>query len=88
MVVATRGAKGALALASGCFHEQPASPASVVDTLGAGDGFIAACLLAILDGAGIAAALEAGVEQAAQVCGYQGGFGHGGAWASAEAPVI
>jgi len=59
-----------------------------VDTLGAGDGFIAACLLAILDGAGIAAALEAGVEQAAQVCGYQGGFGHGGAWASAEAPVI
>lgn len=80
MVVATRGAKGATALAAGRFHEQPARPASVVDTLGAGDGFIAACLLAILDGAGIAAALAAGAEQAAQVCGYQGGFGHGVTW--------
>ncbi|WP_173046098.1 PfkB family carbohydrate kinase [Bosea sp. ANAM02] len=89
MVVATRGVKGALALADGRLHEQPASSASVVDTLGAGDGFIAACLLAILDGAGIAAALAAGAEQAAQVCGYQGGFGHGVAWApAAEVPVI
>lgn len=88
MVVATRGAKGALALVSGRFHEQPARPALLVDTLGAGDGFIAACLLAILDGAGIPAALAAGAKQAAQVCGYQGGFGHGVAWAPAEAPVI
>ncbi|WP_293797678.1 PfkB family carbohydrate kinase [uncultured Bosea sp.] len=88
MVVATRGVKGALALSAGSFHEQPARPASVVDTLGAGDGFIAACLLAILDGAGVAAALAAGAEHAADVCGYQGGFGHGVAWAPAEAPVI
>lgn len=88
MVVATRGAKGALALAEGRFHEQAARPASVVDTLGAGDGFIAACLLAILDGADIAAALAAGAGHAADVCGYQGGFGHGVAWAPAEVPVI
>ncbi len=88
MVVATRGVKGALALAAGRFHEQPASPASVVDTLGAGDGFIAACLLAILDGAGIAAALAAGAQQAAQVCGYQGGFGHGVAWAPVDTAVL
>uniref|UniRef100_A0A9E7ZY51 PfkB family carbohydrate kinase n=1 Tax=Bosea sp. NBC_00436 TaxID=2969620 RepID=A0A9E7ZY51_9HYPH len=88
MVVATRGVKGALALSAGSFHEQLARPASVVDTLGAGDGFIAACLLAILDGAGIAAALAAGAEHAVDVCGYQGGFGHGVAWAPAEAPVI
>lgn len=88
MVVATRGAKGAMALAAGRFHEQPASPASVVDTLGAGDGFIAACMLAILDGAGIAAALAAGAEHAAQVCGYQGGFGHGATWAPTEAAVL
>ena len=87
IVVATRGAKGALALAGGRFHEQAARPASVVDTLGAGDGFIAACLLAILGEAGIASALAAGAEQAAQVCGYQGGFGHGVAWAPAEAAV-
>ena len=87
LVVATRGAKGATALAAGRFHEQPARPASVVDTLGAGDGFIAACLLAILDGAGIATALAAGAEHAAQVCGYQGGFGHGVAWAQTETTV-
>lgn len=87
VVVATRGARGAMALAAGHFHEQAASPASVVDTLGAGDGFIAACLLAILDGAGIPAALAAGAKQAAQVCGYQGGFGHGVAWASTEVAV-
>jgi len=88
MVVATRGEKGALALMAGSFHQQLASPATVVDTLGAGDGFIAACLLAILDGAGIAAALTAGAEQAAQVCGYQGGFGHGVAWTLAETTAI
>jgi len=88
MVVATRGAKGALALVAGSFHEQPAGPATVVDTLGAGDGFIAACLLAILDGAGIVAALAAGAEHAADVCGYQGGFGHGVAWTPAETLVI
>lgn len=88
MVVATRGEKGALALVAGSFHQQLASPATVVDTLGAGDGFIAACLLAILDGAGIAAALTAGAERAAQVCGYQGGFGHGVAWTPAETTAI
>lgn len=88
MVVATRGARGALALAGGRFHEQAASPASVMDTLGAGDGFIAACLLAILDGAGIVAALAAGAEHAADVCGYQGGFGHGVAWTPTETLVI
>lgn len=88
MVVATRGVKGALALSAGSFHEQQARPASVVDTLGAGDGFIAACLLAILDGAGIAAALAAGADQAAQVCGYQGGFGHGVAWAPVDTAVL
>lgn len=88
LVVATRGARGALALAEGRLHEQPARPASVVDTLGAGDGFIAASLLAILGEAGIAAALAAGADQAAQVCGYQGGFGHGVAWAPVETAMI
>lgn len=88
IAVATRGARGAMALASGSYHEQGARPASVVDTLGAGDGFIAAFLLAILDEAGSAAALEAGADHAAQVCGYQGGFGHGVAWTPTEAAVL
>lgn len=60
----------------------------MVDTLGAGDGFIAACLLAILDGVGIAATLAAGAEHAGRVCGYQGGFGHGVTWAQTEATEL
>lgn len=87
MVVATHGVKDALALAAGGFHQQAARSASVADTLGAADGFIAACLLAILGGAGIAAALAARAEHAAWVCGYQGGFGRGVAWAPAEVAV-
>jgi len=45
-------------------------------------------LLVILDGAGTAAALAAGAEHAARVCGYQDGFGPGVAQAPAETPVI
>jgi hypothetical protein len=53
----------------------------VVDTLGAGDGFIAACLLAIPRRSRHRRRPDGGcAEQAAQVCGYQGGFGHGVAW--------
>jgi fructoselysine 6-kinase len=82
--VVTRGGAGSMALSDGLFFEHGISPAPIVDTLGAGDGFIAACLLAILGGAGIAAALAAGAEYAAQVCGYQGGFGYAATWLPAE----
>jgi fructoselysine 6-kinase len=76
IVVITRGSKGALALEAGRVFRQSVSPASVVDTLGAGDGFIAAFLLALLQGEDIQDALGKGASHAAHVCGYRGAFGY------------
>lgn len=76
IVVITRGGKGALALQANRIFEQSISPAHLVDTLGAGDGFIAAFLLATLKGEVIEVALNRGAEFAAQVCAYRGAFGY------------
>lgn len=76
IVVITRGGKGALALQANTIFEQPVSPAHLVDTLGAGDGFIAAFLFATLKGETIEAALRKGAEYAAHVCTYRGAFGY------------
>lgn len=76
IVVITRGSKGALALAANRIFRQPVRPAQVVDTLGAGDGFIAAFLLAMLKGEDIEAALAKGALHAAHVCTYRGAFGY------------
>ncbi|KAF1688121.1 hypothetical protein B1992_01510 [Pseudoxanthomonas broegbernensis] len=79
--VATRGAAGALAIdAAGQLHAQGVFPAEAVDTLGAGDGFITAFLLARLDGRPLPDCLEAGARFGARVCGWHGGFGHGRPW--------
>lgn len=80
LVVVTRGERGSLAFADGLFHSHGITPAGIVDTLGAGDGFIAAFLVARLAGKGVEEALAAGAEHAAVVCGFQGGFGHGAPW--------
>lgn len=77
IVVITRGARGALAVDAQGVHEQPALPCTVVDSMGAGDGFIAAFLLAWQARHSLVDSLLAGVEYAAQVCGWSGGFGHG-----------
>lgn len=83
LVVVTRGEHGSLALAGGVFHRHGITRAQIVDTLGAGDGFIAAFLLAVLEEKGIPEALAAGAANGAAVCGYQGGFGHGAPWSEA-----
>lgn len=77
VVVITRGAQGALALdAKGC-HEQASRPCDVIDSMGAGDGFIAAFLLAWQTGESLADCLLKGANFAACVCASAGGFGHG-----------
>lgn len=86
VAVVTRGERGSMALSDGAFHEHGVSPATIVDTLGAGDGFIAAFLLNLLAGVDPGVALAAGAANAAAVCGYQGGFGHGAPW-SGQSPV-
>ena len=75
-VVITRGAEGALAFDGSEFLSQGIVEATVVDTLGAGDGFIAGFLMARLQGQPIRTALSRGAECAGQVCSYRGAFGH------------
>lgn len=77
LVVVTRGTLGSCALMDGQFSSEGVRPAHVVDTLGAGDAFIAAFLVSFLEGGDPAAALASGAENAARACGHQGAFGHG-----------
>lgn len=71
LAVCTLGADGALAVdARGDEHLVPAEPVpSVVDTNGAGDGFMAGHLAAHLAGADVREALAAGARQAARALG-------------------
>lgn len=65
LAVCTLGAKGAIALeADGTRHEVAAVPASVVDTNGAGDAFMAGFLAARLRTEPVEVALRAAAEQA------------------------
>jgi hypothetical protein len=77
LVVATRGTAGAAAFHAGEIAFAAAAPADIVDTLGAGDGFIAGFLAAHAAGSPVAACLAQGVAHAARVCASKGGFGHG-----------
>ncbi|MEI7057664.1 carbohydrate kinase family protein [Nocardioides sp. CCNWLW239] len=65
LAVCTLGAQGAIALeADGTRHEVAAVPATVVDTNGAGDAFMAGFLAARLRREPVAVALRAAAEQA------------------------
>lgn len=68
IAVCTVGSQGALAVdALHARHHVPAEPVPhVVDTNGAGDGFMAGFLAAHLDAADVASALRAGAQQAAR----------------------
>ncbi len=57
LVLATRGARGALLLAGGEFFEQSPCLVQALDTLGAGDSFLTAFLCSYLDGMKYAADL-------------------------------
>lgn len=72
----TRGSDGAFWLAGGRRYRQGTKPATVVDTLGAGDSFLAGYLTGVLTGRTIEAALDFAAECAAATCGYFGAFGY------------
>jgi fructoselysine 6-kinase len=72
LAVVTRGAAGSLAASDGDVHEQPAVEVEVVDTLGAGDAFIAAYVVAAVEGDGVPQALRRAAEAAARICGLIG----------------
>ncbi|WP_068094437.1 PfkB family carbohydrate kinase [Novosphingobium rosa] len=79
-VVLTRGSDGAMGMDAHGTVVQPAVPTAVVDTLGAGDGFISGFLTSMLSGGTLKEAMTRGAGFAAQVCGWQGGFGHEAPW--------
>lgn len=80
VIVATRGGEGAIGATRGDRLTQAALPITVVDTLGAGDGFISGFLVSYLGGASLRAAMVAGAAYAARVCSWHGGYGHGARW--------
>lgn len=84
VAVVTRGPRGAIGRAGDELRTQAPLPARVVDTLGAGDGLIAGFLVAHLGGASLADALAAGAAFAAELCGWQGAFGHARPWREAS----
>lgn len=68
LAVCTLGAEGAVAVdAAGEVHRVPAAPVEVIDANGAGDAFFAGVLDAVLSGAPVPRALEAGARSAATV---------------------
>jgi len=72
--VVTCGAAGSVASDGNVMAATAARRIAVVDTLGAGDTFIAGFLAARLRGEGLKASLEAGRDLAAVTCTHLGGF--------------
>jgi fructoselysine 6-kinase len=78
VALVTRGVHGGIACIEGRCWTQPMHPAHAIDTLGAGDAFLAAFLVAHLQGTTPQEALARATEAAAAVCTYHGAFGRGG----------
>lgn len=67
-VIVTRGKKGAVALIDGGLHEQDALPITPVDTVGAGDAFVAGYLSERLNGADARQRLSTAAAAGAYAC--------------------
>lgn len=76
-VIVTRGAQGAVISDGARIHYQKAAPAEVVDTLGAGDSFIARLIVRLWEGVALTDAAGEAALYSAEVCGTSGGFGYG-----------
>jgi 2-dehydro-3-deoxygluconokinase len=67
-VVIKQGAEGCTALVDGVAYVQPAVPVRAVDTVGAGDGFVAGYVAELLAGAGVERRLWTAVRVGAFAC--------------------
>ena len=72
VLIVTRGAGGAEVFANGVHHREPAAPAGVVDTVGAGDAFTAAMVCLHLEGRPLRECARFANHYAARVCEHQG----------------
>jgi fructoselysine 6-kinase len=77
VVLATLGVRGALLFDGGRLWSQPAVPTEVIDTLGAGDAFIARVLVGIVRDEPYDVSLQEAAVAAASTCGAYGAFGYG-----------
>lgn len=73
-VIVTRGEKGSLAYDGETWCQCGIVKCSVVDTMGAGDSFIAGFLVEILRGGDMREAMEAGARNSSITLGYQGAW--------------
>lgn len=73
----TQGDRGALFSRRGALYRQGIKPVRVVDTMGAGDSFIAGFLTRFVHGAAMEEALDFAADCAAKTCATYGGFGYG-----------
>lgn len=71
-VCITEGARGARLWHDGAYVEQPAHPATVVDTIGAGDSFLAMLLAELLQGTAPGVAMDRAARLAAFVASRHG----------------
>lgn len=76
LAIVTRGAEGAIAYDGVHWWSEAAMPATVVDTTGAGDSFIAGFISSRLCGRDISSSLEAGAQRAAITVGHIAGWPH------------
>lgn len=77
IVVITLGNRGATLSAGGVRYNQALIPVDAVDTLGAGDHFIAGFLSSFGKGESIPEALRFAAQCGADACSHYGGFGYG-----------
>ncbi|WP_223594871.1 PfkB family carbohydrate kinase [Neobacillus bataviensis] len=76
-VIVTRGSEGSVFSDSRQVYEHGIADADVVDTLGAGDTFVAVFLKEYVQHGDAKAAMQRGAAAAAETCGRFGAFGHG-----------
>lgn len=80
IVILTQGRMGSWVAAGGQILHQPIIPVEAVDTMGAGDAFIAGFLVEYLDNASLKNAMRGAAEYAAYNCLQMGAIGHGEAY--------
>lgn len=77
LILITKGNKGAYLYYQNKYYEQDIVETDVVDTLGAGDGFIARFLVGMLKEENVKEILQNSAKEAARICSYYGAFGYG-----------
>jgi fructoselysine 6-kinase len=76
IILCTKGKEGAYLFNGELFH-QPSINVEIVDTLGAGDGFIARFLVEYLRKTAAEESLKRAAKSASEICLYYGAFGRG-----------